>query len=340
MSKKYDQLSLDERRTIYKLLEAGKSKNSIAEYLGRHRSTIFREVHRNTVYNEDPFMRGYFHVCAQELAKRRREKLKKLVLYPELKAYVIHKLGLFWSPDQIAGYLKSLGDRGFYVCRETIYDFIYSAEGRKLKLYRYLRKAFKNRRKRFQRKCRSSRGIPESLSLSYRPEEVKNRNNFGHWEGDLVIFRREYGRANITTLVERKTRYTLILKNQSTKTDDVMPRIRDKLHSLPAPARQSLTLDRGSEFVRWNYLRNTVKMGTFYCDPHSPWQKGSNENTNGRIRRFLPSDTNLNELSTAHINAVAKQLNNTPRKCLGYKTPHQVFHEHLQEHNNRIPCST
>lgn len=143
MNKNYQHLNLDERRTIYKLLELGHSKTEIANQLGRHRSTIFREVQRNTFYHEDPFVRGYFHVNAQEFSAQRRHKLKKLIRYPALKAYVIDKLQSFWSPDQIAGYLKRLNIDGFYVCRETIYAFIYSSDGRALKLYRYLRKAFK-----------------------------------------------------------------------------------------------------------------------------------------------------------------------------------------------------
>jgi len=194
MPKNYSQLSLDERRTIYKLLEAGRSKTQIANYLGRHRATIFREVRRNTFYlAEDQRCNGYFHVNAHEFAARRRAKLRKLIRYPELKAFVISKLAFPWSPDQIAGYLKRLAIDGFYVCRETIYDFIYSSEGRALKLYRYLRKSFKNRRKRFTRKPRHLRGIPQKWSIHNRPNEVADRGNFGHWEGDLVIFKRDVG---------------------------------------------------------------------------------------------------------------------------------------------------
>jgi IS30 family transposase len=339
MPKNYSQLSLDERRTIYKLLEAGRSKTSIANYLGRHRATIFREVRRNSFYlAEDQRCNGYSHVNAHEFATRRRSKLRKLIRYPELKAFVISKLQFPWSPDQIAGYLKRLGIDGFYVCRETIYDFIYSSEGRALKLYRYLRKAFKNRRKRFTRKPRNLRGIPQKLDIHNRPDEVNYRENFGHWEGDLMIFRREYGNANITSLVERKSRYTYLIKNQNRRSEPVMSKIRDKLITLPHHSRCSVTFDRGSEFLAWKLLKKHVALGSYYCDPQAPWQKGTNENTNGRVRQFLPRDTNINEISQAQINKICKKLNHTPRRCLNYRTPHEVFYNHLHQVEDQITC--
>jgi len=340
MSKNYSQLNLDERRIIYKLFEAGKSKTEIANHLGRHRSTIFREFQRNTTYHEEAYVRGYFHVNAQEFSRRRRAKLKKLMRYPELKAYIINKLEGDWSPDQISGCLKRLDIKGFYVCRETIYDFIYSSVGRGLKLYRYLRRRFKNRRKMFTRKPRHLRGIPEELNYNNRPEQINDRNNFGHWEGDLMIFKRKYGQANITTLVERKSRYTIIAKNPDKKANTVISNIRDKLKALPRISRSSVTFDRGSEFLAWKMLEKHVKLGSYYCDPSSPWQKGTNENTNGRIRRFLPRDTDINDVTTSQIKQITDTLNNTPRRCLNYRTPHEVFYNHLHQDGDQIACLT
>lgn len=331
MSQNYSQLSMDQRRTIFKLLEAGRSKTEIANHIGRHRSTVFREIHRNTYLHKDAFLRGYFHVNAQEFAQRRRTKLKKLNRYPDLCAYVINRLEDGWSPDQISGFLKRLSLDGFYACRETVYSFIYSSEGRALKLYRFLRHSFKNRRKRYRRTPRNRRGIPESLAIRHRPEKIKDRDNFGHWEGDLVHFKRENGKANLTTLVERKSRYTIIVRNKDKKTQGVMSKIRDKLKALPQHSRQSVTFDRGSEFLAYKLLNKHVPLGSYYCDPSSPWQKGTNENTNGRIRKFLPSNTNINELTDPQINNVAKRIN---------QTPHEVFYNHLHQHNNQIPCLT
>jgi IS30 family transposase len=331
MPKNYHHLTLSERRTLYMLLESGRSKEEIARQLGRHRSTIYRELQRNTHHHEEAVYRGYFHVLAHDIARKRRQRLKRLVCCPDLREYIISKLQTYWSPDQIAGYLKRLNNKKFYACRETIYTFIYSSEAASLSLHRYLYKSFKKRRKRFKRKPRHSRGIPEAFHISKRPEDVYKRNSVGHWEGDLMIFKRDYGNTNLTTLVERKSRYCMLIKNQTRCSKNVMGSIKDKLSPLPSPLRRSITFDRGSEFLAWKILKRQLELGSYYCDSRSPWQKGTNENTNGRIRRFLPTDTNLNDLTETDLKRLSNQLNKTPRKCLAYKTPHEVFHKSFQE---------
>ncbi|WP_437207057.1 IS30 family transposase [Planctomicrobium sp. SH664] len=338
MKKSYCHLSLDERRTIFKLLEAGKSKAEIAGILGRHRSTLFREVRRNSFYHEDHFNNGYFHVNAHDMAAARRAKLCKLLRQPQLRDYIIQRLRDLWSPDQIAGHLRRLGFPDFYASHETIYAFIYSAEGRALNLYRYLKRCFKNRRKRFRRQPRWHRGIPEHMGISHRPAIVKDRNDFGHWEGDLIIFRKDYGEANITCLVERKSRYCVLIKNPHRKSMTVMGQIRDHLSALPRHSRQTITFDRGPEFSAWGMLERHVEHGSYYCDPQAPWQKGTNENTNGRLRRYLPGDTNVNELSAADLRAISQHVNHTPRKCLDYRTPHEVFYNHVHQHQDLASC--
>ena len=340
MSRHYSQLDLNERRQLYFGLGEKKSVSEIARSLGRHRSTIYRELDRNTFYHIDSFNSGYFHMNAQEFSRRRRSKLKKLVSRPVLRAYVVDRLRAAWSPDQIAGYLKQQNRPGFYVSPETIYAFVYGPEGQSLKLYRYLQKAFKNRRRRFGRKPRHLRGIPEIMGIKHRPAFIEARDSFGHWEGDLLLFSREHGSANITSLVERKSRYTVLLRNQSRHSEGVLSRIREKLTSLPRHSRQSITFDRGSEFMAWPLLATHVELGSFYCDPRSPWQKGTNENTNGRIRRFLPGHANINEVTAYDLDAICRQINDTPRKCLGYRTPHEVFCSHLQPQASDLSCFT
>jgi IS30 family transposase len=330
MSVSYHHLDLNERRQIYLARNANKSVPEIARYLGRHRSTIYRELQRNTFYHEDHFLNGYFPVNAQELSRRRRSQLKKLNRMPELKERVIGLLKNRWAPQTIAGDLKRQGKPGYSISHETIYQYIYSAEGRAMDLYQYLTRPFKNRRRRFGRKPRHLRGIPQEMGIRHRPALIETRQDFGHWEGDLMMFIRQHGHANLTTLVERMSRFTVLLFNQSRKSEAVMGRIRDKLSSLPRAARQSITFDRGSEFMAWELLEGHLKMGPYYCDPRSPWQKGTNENTNGRIRRYLPSHDNINEITATELNALCRQLNHTPRKCLGYRTPHEVFYSHLQ----------
>jgi IS30 family transposase len=340
MSESYHHLDLDERREIYAGLDARRSVAEISRHLGRHRSTIYRELQRNTFYHEDHFLNGYFPVNAQELSRRRRSKLKKLNRLPELKERVIGLLRRKWTPQEIAGDLKQQVRLGFSISHEAIYQYIYSTEGRALDLYLCLARAFKNRRRRFGRKPRHLRGIPQNMGISHRPAEVETRQDFGHWEGDLVMFSREHGHANLTSLVERMSRFTILLLNQSRKSEAVMGRIRERMTSLPRHSRRSITFDRGSEFMAWPVLTGHVELGAFYCDPRSPWQKGTNENTNGRIRRFLPGHANINELTASELNAICRQLNYTPRKCLGYRTPHEVFYSHLHRQAPDLPCFT
>jgi IS30 family transposase len=340
MSVSYHHLDFNERRKIYAGLDAKRSVAEIARHLGRHRSTIHRELQRNTFYHEDHFLNGYFPVNAQELSRRRRSQLKKLNRLLELKDRVIDRLKDGWTPDQIAETLRRQAKPGFSISHEAIYQYIYSTEGRSLNLYQHLVRSYKNRRRRFSRKPRHLRGIPQEMGIRHRPAVVETRQDFGHWEGDLMIFSREHGPANLTSLVERKSRFTMLLQNQSRKSEAVLGRIRDRLASLPRAARQSITFDRGSEFMAWPLLEKHVELGSFYCDPRSPWQKGTNENTNGRIRRFLPGHANINEVTAEDLHTICRKLNHTPRKCLGYRTPHEVFYSHLHQQVPDLPCFT
>jgi transposase, IS30 family len=186
----------------------------IAEILGRHHSTIYREIQRNTYLEEDDQKNnGYYPLCAEEFYRRRRQSLRLFRRNPELKDFIVEKLRAYWSPDQIAGYLKRLGIAGFYACMETIYRFVYSSEGRELGLYKYLFRGRKNRRRKYGRKPRDAR-IPEHHGIAFRPKSVDGREVFGHWEGDLMIFNREHGKSNLTSLIERKSRYTILAKKR------------------------------------------------------------------------------------------------------------------------------
>jgi IS30 family transposase len=325
MSKSYNHLGLDERRKIYFWREQKLSVGEIAKLLGRHRSTIFRELQRNTYWDEDPFNTGYFHMNAHEFYRRRRQKNQKIQTMNGLKEFIIEKLKFAWSPEQIAGYLKHISGNDLYACHETIYRFIYSQEGKSLGLYKWTFRGRKNRTKRFKRRPRDQRGIPEDLFIKNRPDHIDKRQEIGHWEADLMIFEREHGKANITTLTERKTRYTFLIKNGTKQAQEVMGSIRRKMASIPRQYRKTVTFDRGSEFLAWPLLSKYIGVTTYYCEPRSPWQKGTVENTNGRIRRFLPRETNLNDLPPHQLEKICNQINATPRKCLGYKTPSEVF---------------
>ena len=288
MSQPYRQLVLDERRTIFRLLNAKLPIDAIAKEIGRHRSTLYREIRRNR-FNDVKEYQGYYPVTADDSARARRQRQRKLVRDASLRAYVLEKLALWWSPEQIAGRLRRGGMSG-RVCHETIYQFIYGPEGRALGLHRHLLRARRLRRRRFGRRPHSPK-IPLERTITQRPAAVGRRDELGHWEADLLIFRRAHGKANVTSLVERKSRLIRLLQNTDRRSPGVVGAIGDALATLPPPARQTITFDRGSEFLGYDHLTRVLGIDAYFCDPHAPWQKGSIENTNGRLRRFLPSET-------------------------------------------------
>lgn len=232
--KHHTHISLEERRQIYQMRGRKISAVEIAKKLNRHHSTIYREINRNMYYEEDDHkMNGYYPLNAQEYYRRRRQSLQLFKRYSELRSFVIDKIKAYWSPDQIAGHLKDMGIHMFYACAETIYRFIYSAEGRELRLYSYLFKGRKSRRKAYSRKPRGNR-IPEEMGIRFRPDIIRTRETYGHWEGDLMIFARKEGsKSNITSLIERKSRYTIIAKNDNRRPIPVAKTIIDKLSDLP-----------------------------------------------------------------------------------------------------------
>jgi IS30 family transposase len=206
MSRFYRHLSLDERRTIYQLLQQRCPVSDIAVALGRHPSTIHREISRNRHLDEHPAFRGYYHVAAHDKAGRRRIRGGKIARDAVLATYVEARLSDYWSPEQIAGYLRASPDSSLSVCHETIYQFVYGSQGRSRQLGRLLPS---RRRVRRRRNARRPRGlfIPLQNTISHRPLEIGERTRFGDWEGDLVMFRREYGTSNVTSLIERCSRY-------------------------------------------------------------------------------------------------------------------------------------
>ena len=219
--------------------------------------------------------------------------------------------------------MKVAGEDG-RLCHETIYQFVYSPEGRTLELHRHLLRARRLRRQRFGRKPRSLK-IPTERTIAQRPAEIGQRHASGHWEADLLIFQRVHGQANVTSLVECRSRLVRLIANSNRRSRNVLGAIGEALRPLPATARQSITFDRGSEFLGYAELTRSHGIETYFCDPHSPWQKGSVENANGRLRRFLPGELDLSTLTPARLQEIEHQMNDTPRKCLGFKTPQEAF---------------
>lgn len=318
---KYQQLSEFERTALSMMRRRGDPVAMIADYLGRHRSTLYRELKRN----QGPGF-SYSPKAAQRMAWRRRQREAPKQLQPELRKYVHRKLSNGWSPEQMAGRLKHRG-RAYAVCTETIYQLVYSTYGRQRGWPRHLPQA-KPRRGRIGARKRAR--YLNLRPISQRPREANERREFGHWEGDSVHFRVAKNRRHVTTLVERQTRYCLSILQPTMVSETVMSRIRERFARQPPPACKSLTLDQGTEFAYYQLLersrpRQRLQMTTYYCDVKSPWQKGGNENFNGRLRRFLPRDFDIYKLTEHRLKQLVKMMNRTPRKCLGFHTPEEAY---------------
>ncbi len=236
-----------------------------------------------------------------------------------------------------------LEGRRLRVSHETIYRFVYGSVGRDEELYRYLETGRKKRRRRYVRKPRGFSIALENL-IANRPLQIKERLDFDHWEADLMIFRREYGKANVMSLIERKSRYLCAARNQSRHSEPIFSRIGEKLGLLPPSLRRTLTMNRGSEFAAYRSLKDELGTHSYFCDPAAPHQKGAVENTNRRLRRFLPRSTNVATLPERAFDKIANQLNRTPRKCLGHQTPEEVLRDAIAEAINgnraKLPLRT
>lgn len=334
MPRRYVHLDLNERRKLAKWREARIPMKEIALRLGRDASTLYREVRRNYFRDDElPQLNGYHAVNAQSASEDRRAVHRKMIVHPELKLAVVDALKSGWSPEQIAGRMK-LEDHPVRVSHETIYRFAYSRTGQSEELYRHLPEHRRRRRPRNARRQHGKR-FPNELSIACRPDSVAKRHQFGHWECDLVMFRKEFGKANVTTLVERVSRFTVALKNNDRQSRPVMDGLINGLAPLPQEARQSITFDRGTEFSAWSYLKAGIGAKTWFCDPQAPWQKGTVENTNRRLRKYLPRETDPTPLTNRYLRSICDRLNATPRKCLGFRTPAEVFRDKLMEDARR-----
>lgn len=323
MEKRYKQLSLDERYTISHLHADGKSLRQISAALDRSPSTISREIRRNSGNQI-----GYKPAYADEQTWARRWRGSRLMRNPELCEYVIDRLANYrWSPEQISHNLRSEYGRNI-ISHESIYRFIY-AEISRTKNYslRQLLPKAKHKRGRSSRHHKPLEHIKHRVSIRDRPHHIDNRRQFGHWETDLMMLSDK--KHNLLVLQERKSRFTFLAKQTTKAAQPTIERLGRWLASLPEKSRRSLTQDNGTEFFLHHRLHD-LGTKTYFCDPRSPWQKGGVENMNGRVRRFIPLNTNPDSFSDDDIDQLQSILNSTPRKCLGFKTPAQVFSHHIQ----------
>lgn len=312
-------LSLDEREDISRGLAAGLSLREIARMLQRSPSTVSREVARNGGREK------YRATSADKRAwaKAKRPKECKLAMAPRLQSLVAEKLQEDWSPEQISGWLRRTfpGDRSMHVSHETIYRslFVQARGVLRKKLLAHLRSGRKFRRSRAATTAGQNRGqIIDAVSIRERPPEVEDRAIPGHWEGDLIT---GSGNSHIATLVERKSRFTKLVKVQGKDAVSVETALVREVQKLPQALMSSLTWDRGPEMARHRSFTVATDVDVYFCDPSSPWQRGTNENTNRLLRQYFPKGTDLSRYRQDELDAVALRLNQRPRKILGFLSP-------------------
>ncbi len=307
-------LTLEERDRIAQLRHQGAEQKEIARALGRCPSTISRELRRNGRDGE------YYAAQAQREAERRRRErpLLRKMEDPQINAAVRAGLAHQWSPEQIAGRMRQQAS-GRRVSSQTIYTWIQQDEDRphwEAML-----------RRRGKRPCQPKTASPtgDAARLAQRPEVIEQRLRLGDFEGDTVLG--PAGTGGLATLVDRKSRFTILVKIQSKNADHVQGRIQQRVKELDQPQRRSITFDNGTEFARCHRLEKHLGMELYFADPGCPFQRGTNENTNGLIRQYFPKGTDFRDISHSEVRQVENLLNHRPRACLGFRTPAEVFFE-------------
>jgi IS30 family transposase len=313
----YQQLSLEERSEIARLQAAGASLRQIAAALDRAPSTLSRELNRNRSAG------GYKPVYAQEQTAARRWLGSRLEREDDLRRAVLDRLDQGWSPEQVCGRLARQEGRPV-ISYESIYRFIYAqiARTKDYRWRRYLPRGKSKRGFRGRRGASSANFIEGRVSVAKRPIAAADRKTPGHWEADLMLFAK-YGQA-VLVVHERSSRIILATRPPNKAADGVARHLVKLFAAMPPPLRQTITFDNGTEFARHLALRQ-IAMETYFCDRYSPWQKGGVENAIGRFRRFMPRKTDLAILTKKRFYALLAAYNHTPRKCLGYQSPAEVF---------------
>jgi IS30 family transposase len=314
---------MNERNVIYTMQWQGYSDAEIARCLGRHRSTIGRECKRNPSY-QGP----YNPSTAQALANsRRRAHLRRPKTgQSRLMAYVAERLRAGWSPEQIAGRLSSCGPaalEALTISHTTIYRWIWSDPQRAARFRPFLRVARKPRRKPYGKPSRRGK-ILGKRSIDDRPQEANQRQRLGDWEGDTIVGKDRKG--YLLTCVDRASRYLMARKVKTCASEPVAERLQETIGKLPASKRHTLTLDNGREFARPLELEQRLSVEIFFAHPYHAWERGTNENTNGLLRQYIPKSSDLSLVTDKQLRTYVLALNHRPRKCLGYLSPFEVFH--------------
>jgi transposase, IS30 family len=319
MKKQYTQLKSDERDLIAVHHANGFNMSEIAQMLGRNKSTISRELTRN----KSRFSRIYL---SNQAHKRANDRKKQAATKDELKChkirdFVANKLKMGWSPQIIAGKL-ACDSSNLKISHESIYLYIYK---KRPDLVQHLARSHKKRFKRVPNLNKKNNRIPNRIFIDQRPNTINNRTEFGHWESDTAVSRQS--KVALAVSIERCSRLLKIKKIRQNKSDIFSKTIVRRMRNLPAHARRSITYDNGSENTQHEFINDQLNTDSYFCNPYHSWEKGSVENGIGLIRRFLPKKTDFAKITHKRIQEIESLLNNRPRKCLGFKTPLQVFLE-------------
>ena len=327
--KDYKQFTYEERVKLAQLKRSESSITEIASAMGRSKATIYRELRRN----EAP-PREYWPDTAQNMTLQRRKRGHLLDRDLELQEFVLEKLRCqYWAPEQIAGYLTHRQSRLHSISHETIYTWLYQKAQKDQKLWKFLP------RHKARRGLRKSKGagqgrIPERVSIHERPNIGSRRKIFGHWEADLMSFKKNS--QHILVLRERKTMFTRSVPLPSKKSCSTAQSIIDVMKAIPPQARKTITYDNGGEFAKHTEVMKALGLQSYFCDPYASWQKGGVENTNGRLRRDLPRSTNIKDMNQEDFDETIDNYNSTPRKSLKWLTPLEAFSKNL----NRVALQT
>jgi IS30 family transposase len=323
----YHHFTPNEQYVIAHLTSAGFSQREIGRRIGRHHTSIGREVRRNRpTYADDAV---YWYDAAEFYANERRHRPRhRRRQHETLRSYVMSKLRLDWSPEAIAGRLRVdyPNDASMRLCHETIYRWIYEDSRNKGDLHRHLRRRRKYRRRQ-KRYGSGRRFIPDRVSIDLRPPLVGTRERFGDWEGDTMEGGK--GTSHLATHVERKSRYLIAAKLTDKKALTMTAQSITLFRKLPRRLRQTLTVDNGKEFSRFKEIEAKTDLVVYFADPYAAWQRGTNENTNGLLRYYFPKGTDFRNVSEKDLALVVRKLNNRPRKCLNYQTPREVLGQAL-----------
>lgn len=315
----YRQLTMEDRESLSQMRARECSPAEIARKLRRHRSTIGRELSRNGGPRG-----GYSAVTAQRLCEQRRRqpRRRRKMDSRQLRRIVCRHLRDYWSPDQIAGWLKVMhpGEASQHVSHQTIYAWINRGQQCGERWERYLR--LRGRPPKHSRKHDPQAPPP---SITGRPDVINHRRRYGDWEGDTLVG--AHHRGGLVSLVERKSGYTLLARVERLQAESVNDQACRRLRGLPRSLRRSVTFDNGPEFSSYEKLAKRLGIDVYFAEPYCAWQRGTNENTNGLVRQFLPKGSDLARTPDAKISRLEQRLNDRPRKRLGYRTPAEVFHQ-------------